>query len=163
MEGYVFKLEGDPVELISELFDERPFWFAWNELKIKLPSPLDDPAEAAREDWDLVRVFDDGRELRIVKRSERRSICLLTEEPSGRWELIERLPIVEEGMRVLWGGRMRLGLKEMRGVVGFPRPLEYGVDVPLERPVVARVFLYMDRLMRLRYVRYARIEGWGGG
>lgn len=74
--------------------------------------------------------------------------------------------------RIMWGNRLRkpaggnsedeAGVEDARGVVKFPRPLEYDVAGEgtgnYDKALVADVYLYFDDEARLQTVRYMRIR-----
>jgi hypothetical protein len=83
------------------------------------------------------------------------------------WENSEQSYQTILSHRIMWGNRLRkpakegAGVEEARGVVGFPRPLEYDVAGEgtgnYDKALVADVRLYFDDEARLQTVRYMRI------
>lgn len=138
------------------------WWFGWSEQEIALPRPLVDLAPLA-EPWDALHVCAPAAELRLTRRGRAYRAALLTETASGGaggWVEAERYHAVA-GRRLLAGTRLRLPGGEQRGVVAFPRPLDYGVDDPAgpqPTTLVADVVLYEDDAGRLRATRYARLR-----
>ncbi len=169
MKGFVLKAEGETAELCRMLSErgmlppEGSFWFAWNETEIVLPRRLEEPDEIEGR-WDLIRVFSEEIELRAFRRNgEIINLILIEGESEDEidlvgTELLEVCPNITNGNRILWGERMRFRGEEARGVVTFPRVLDYGVQAPLEMALTASVWNYLDDLMRLRHVRYRSIE-----
>lgn len=170
MRGYVltFKEEKGPeVFAACERLGFWPagatWWFAWNELEIRLPAPLVDPVSVLDARWDAARVFAATAELRWERQGRERVVRLLVEGgarrrlPDGLVQAATELPFAaEEGRRLLAGGRLNLPDGAVRGRVGFPCPLDYGVDGgDLDCFLAARVYLYRGKDGALQLVRYA--------
>ena len=167
----------------QELFPEQEtFWFAWREEEIKLPRILNDPSSATALRWDVIRIFSPQAELRCQKRGRERQILLLLEDEAKVSQLVGTdgcgtlanfavkqvgcFPRIENGRRILAGEKMEIGVAEeagigkrsTRGVVIFPRELDYkGIKAAPEAALVAEVRQYFDEEKKLQGVRYCRI------
>ncbi|MCD6508618.1 hypothetical protein J7M22_18610 [Candidatus Poribacteria bacterium] len=169
MKGFLLKAEGETAEICRTLMEEgmlpegESFWFAWNETEILLPRRLNETDEIEGK-WDLIRIFSEDIELRAFRRNGEITNLILIEGEDEDDILLEGTKILEvcpnivSGNRIFWGERMRFGDREARGVVTFPRILDYDVRAPLEMALTARVWSYLDELMRLRHVRYRSIQ-----
>jgi hypothetical protein len=141
--------------------DNSSWWFAWNELELVLPRLLAPDAQLAG-DWSALHVFSPQVELRYTRRGGTHRAALLTEIAPANlagWASPDRYHW-QSGWRLLAGARMRLPGGEGRGVVAFPRPLDYGVPESDERAstLVAQVRRYYDDQARLRATRYLRLD-----
>ncbi|HID56590.1 TPA: hypothetical protein EYP37_08680 [Candidatus Poribacteria bacterium] len=169
MKGFVLKAEGETTEICQMLMErgmlpsEESFWFAWNEVEILLPRKLNELNEI-KGNWDLIRIFSEQIELRTFRlNGEIVNLILIEGESEDEieiegTELLEVCPNITNGNRIFWGERMRFSDGEARGVVTFPRVLDYGIQAPLEMALTAKVWNYMDELMRLKHVRYRSIQ-----
>lgn len=178
---------GEPTQnLLAEVYrwmadrgyfsDGETFWFAWCEEEVQLPRLLDELEIATDHRWDAVRIFSPKVELRRERRGSGYLTLVLTEDE----QLVEALKgvsaqftikgqktflLIEPGKRLLAGRKLEIGTrtlqgvkyKTIRGVVAFPRELEYGIVASLDEALVAEVVLYYDQEARLQYVRYKGI------
>lgn len=144
------------------------WWFAWHEPAIRLPGRLNDLAELPA-DWDTLHLFSPQLEFRQVRRGAGWQWLLLSEAPlpdelASAWRRLGSYPTVPS-RRILWGGRLTLptpdaGVVIGRGVVAFPRRLDYEVEGEAERTdqaLMAEVQLYLDEEARQQSVRYKRL------
>lgn len=157
-----------PLQRVQWLPPDATWWFGWCETEITLPGQLDDAA-ALPTTWDLVQIFSPHCELRRVRRGPGWIHLLLTEQPlpealHQQWEVAEGNFDAQQTHRILWGNRLRMPTAEGRGVVRFPRPLDYNLPTEqaadpatLEQALVARVWHYLDQQQRLRMVRYSEL------
>lgn len=175
MKGFIIALDTqDPAETWGILRhrgyfpDGDTYWFAWNDLDIRLPSRItamgeQPPPEVFHEAWDLSRVFSPRAELRFERLGSARRLWLLAEgEDPPDLPLATTAREVfqaEPGRRILWGERLSLPDGDHRGLVAFPRPLDYGLPQDdLAQALGAEICLYYDEtLHRLRAVRYCRL------
>lgn len=148
--------------------DGETWWFAWHEPAIRLPGLLSDVA-ALPTDWDTLHLFSPVLEFRQLRRGAGWQWVLLSEAP-----LPDAIAEVWVGLgdyhavpsrRILWGGRVTLptaegGVETGRGVVAFPRRLDYEVTGEAEyrdQALMAEVYLYLDEEVRQQSVRYRRL------
>ena len=151
---------------VGWLPDGASWWFGWCELEIALPGRLSTTSHIP-EDWDVVHLFSAQSELRWMRRGERYQAVLLTETvlPTALtgWQLINSdAPYsARTTQRILWGNRLRLPDGEGRGIVQFPRRLDYdlaGETEKRDQTVMADVWAYYDAEERLQLVRYAGLS-----
>lgn len=176
-QGYCYRWIGtgngdDPPQLpnlitglreIGWLPDAASWWFGWCELEIALPGRLFTESQIP-DDWDVVHLFSAYSELRWIRRGERYQAVLLAEValPTNLtgWQLINGgTPYTARTtQRLLWGNRLRLPDGEGRGIVQFPRRLDYdlaGETDKRDQTIIADVRAYYDVEERLQMVRYA--------
>jgi len=148
--------------------EQASWWFGWNEATLDLPSRLVE-ASALRSETDVLHVFSPHVEVRWLRRGERRDCLLFCEEAlpaslSG-WQQTACYSVVPT-QRLLWGVRQRITQRkerqEQRGVVQFPRSLNYGIagedqSTRWTDAVVVQALAYYDLEHRLMTVRYATI------
>jgi hypothetical protein len=149
---------------VGWLPDAASWWFGWCELQIALPGRLTGDS-AVPADWDAVHLFSPQAELRWVRRGARWQAALLAEAelPSGLsgWQRLHGDYSARRTRRILWGNRLRLPEGDGRGIVQFPRRLDYDITDETERldqAVVADVWAYYDAEERLQTVRYAGLR-----
>ena len=172
-QGYIYSWEGRLPPLstsamtlreVGWLREEESWWFAWCELDIALPQQLRDPA-ALPDDWDALHLFSPHVEMRQIRQGAGWRRVLLTENPLPPalvgWTASGGVYSVKASLRILWGGRLRTPGGDARGVVMFPRALEYGVAGEAEqydKALVADVWLYHDAEARLFTERYGQLR-----
>jgi len=170
MKGYVLTFDGKSGPDVFAACEQLGFWpagatwwFGWNELEIRLPAPLEEPASALDARWTVVRIFSGAAELRRERQGRGLALRLLLED-EARQKLPEDLTpakeasfsSVEQGYRLLVGGCLLLPTGSVRGRVDLPRPLDYGVGSEnLDCSLAARVYLYRAEDGVVRLVRYA--------
>ncbi len=108
----------------------------------------------------MLQIFSPQVELRCVRQGRSRRGLLLMEAALppelATWGTPEFCQVMP-GLRLLWGSWLRLPEGDRRGVVAFPRPLDYGIaenETSLSNALIADVYLYHDAEARLRTVRY---------
>lgn len=173
-QGYFYGWEGavppalfaliSPLRQVGWLPAASSWWFGWCELQIALPGRLTDDG-AVPTDWDVVHLFSPQAELRWVRRGERWQPVLLAEAELppglGGWQRCNSAYSARRTQRILWGNRLRLPEGDGRGIVQFPRRLDYdiaGETESLDQAVVADVWAYYDAEERLQTVRYAGLR-----
>ena len=173
--GYLYQWHGsDPPDLVriggelqqaGLLPTAASWWFGWHELAIQLPGRLRD-LQAVPATWDVIHLFSPSIEVRWLRRGDQRQVVLLTEQTLSA-TLTAWQPLPGQGgyaarptTRILWGNRLDLLGEAVRGVIQFPRRLDY--DLPdetekLDQAIMAEVWAYYDDEARLQTVRYARL------
>lgn len=149
---------------VGWLPDAASWWFGWCELQIALPGRLTGDS-AVPTDWDAVHLFSSQAELRWVRRGARWQAVLLAEgelpPDLAGWQRLNGAYSARRTQRILWGNRLRLPDGDGRGIVQFPRRLDYdiaGETERLDQAVVADVWAYYDAEDRLQTVRYAGLR-----
>ena len=173
--GYLYQWCGsDPPDLVriggtlqqaGLLPATASWWFGWHELAIQLPGRLHD-LHTVPTTWDVVHLFSPHVEVRWLRRGDRRQVSLLTEGylPVGltAWQAAPGQTgyTARRTTRILWGNQMNLLGETVRGVIQFPRRLDYDLadeTAQQNQAVMAEVWAYYDNEERLQTVRYARL------
>lgn len=146
------------------------WWFAWNDLEMRLPGQLTQVSELD-SDWEVLRIFSPQVELRLGPVGQQRGCWLLLEQDPQQalsqsfyqsWVIGEVDNFrVEASYHLLAGEQLKLPQGIQRGQVSYPRPLDYqfGSNMSdLDKIIVAEVRKYYDATNRLSTVRYAGLE-----
>jgi hypothetical protein len=167
-QGTIYRAEAEAplAQIVDELLRASSlsagscWWFGWHERAIVLPRALRRADELAGN-WDALHVFAPNFELRELRQGRRTQRLLLSEitppDKLAGWSAVGGPYLVEESLRLLAGGRLRLPEGQRRGVVATPRTLDYGLHEDLahvEQTLVVDVLLYYDDEYRLQTVRY---------
>jgi hypothetical protein len=174
VKGFVWYFSVSSIEEAVNLLGIRQnkqalFFYGWNESTICLPQQMTEEhwAELGKN-WDSCCIFGPACEIRCRFLSNAYHCWISAEIPweelkqgsSGTPEPLETsvFDIVKDGIRILWGRKLRIQSDERRGEVAFPRFLEYFAQDDLESAVIIRVKKYQHSSLGKVWVRYQGLD-----